>query len=47
MELGITWFRYVPEWKGNRDLNEDEQLSLEIKLNGLEKLIFPLMEDEG
>ena len=31
MELGITWFRYVPEWKGNRDLNEDEQLSLEIK----------------
>ena len=31
MELGITWFRYVPTWKGNRDLNEDEQLSLEIK----------------
>ena len=31
MELGITWFRYVPTWKGNRDLDEDEQLSLEIK----------------
>ena len=31
MELGITWFRYVPEWKGNRDLEETEQLSLEIR----------------
>jgi len=31
MELGITWFRYIPEWKGNRDLDEGEQLSLEIR----------------
>lgn len=31
MELGITWFRYVPEWKDNRELDESEQLSLEIK----------------
>ena len=31
MELGIAWFRYVPKWKDNRDLDEGEQLSLEIK----------------
>ena len=31
MELGVTWFRYVPEWKGNRDLDDSEQLSLDIK----------------
>ena len=31
MELGIAWFRYIPKWKGNRDLDEGEQLSLEIK----------------
>jgi hypothetical protein len=31
MELGLTWFKYAPTWKGNRDLPESEQLSLEIK----------------
>ena len=31
MELGVTWFEYRPKWKGNLDLPEDEQLSLEIK----------------
>jgi hypothetical protein len=31
VELGIAWFRYIPKWKDNRDLDEGEQLSLEIK----------------
>lgn len=31
MELGLTWFKYTPNWKGNRDLPESEQLSVEIK----------------
>ena len=31
MELGLTWFKYTPTWKGNRDLPESDQLSLEIK----------------
>tara|TARA_R110002012_G_scaffold42196_1_gene114951 strand:- start:1875 stop:2351 length:477 start_codon:yes stop_codon:yes gene_type:complete len=31
MELGVTWFEYRPKWKGNLELPEDEQLSLEIK----------------
>lgn len=31
MELGLTWFKYTPTWKSNRDLPESEQLSLEIK----------------
>ena len=31
MELGITWFEYRPFWKNNRELPEDEQLSLQIK----------------
>ncbi|MAB57680.1 MAG: hypothetical protein CL524_09060 [Aequorivita sp.] len=31
MELGIVWFDYVPVWKNNRSLSEEEQLSLKIK----------------
>jgi hypothetical protein len=34
MELGtggIDWFTYVPEFRGNRDLPEDQRLSLEIR----------------
>ena len=31
MELGISWFEYRPCWKNNRELPEDEQLSLQIK----------------
>ena len=31
MELGIAWFVYTPVWKNNRDLPEEEQLSLKIK----------------
>lgn len=34
MELGnntILWLRYVPTYRGNRDLPEDQRLSLEIR----------------
>lgn len=32
MELGgIKWVRYVPEFGGNRDLPDDERMSLELK----------------
>ena len=27
----INWFRYVPEYMGNRELPEDEQMSLQIR----------------
>jgi hypothetical protein len=34
MELGtdgVRWVRLVPEWRGNKDLPEEEQLSLDIQ----------------
>lgn len=31
MKLSIGWFRYEPEWKGNRALPAEERLSLEIR----------------
>lgn len=31
MKLAVGWFRYEPQWKGNRALPEAERLSLEIR----------------
>lgn len=31
MKLGISWFDYEPQWKGNRDLPEGERLKLQIR----------------
>ena len=31
MKLGVSWFTYQPQWKNNRDLPEDERLSLQIR----------------
>ena len=41
----LLWFvdRGFPEGELGRMM----QLTLEIKINGLEELIFPLMEDKG
>ena len=30
-EVKNDWFEYVPEWNGNRNLDEDQQISCEIK----------------
>lgn len=30
--LELQWVRYVPEWKGNRSLSPDLQLSVELRL---------------
>lgn len=31
MKIGLSWFDYVPQWKGNRDLPAEDQLSLQIR----------------
>lgn len=31
MKLGVSWFDYEPQWKGNRDLPEGERLKLQIR----------------